>query len=163
MLRRSFLILATTFAAGLLFTNVYNSLIDAVSWGNNIPASIQTARDYFKTTNPGNFYRVYSPVNQVLTLLALIVCWKSNKQTRMYIALALLCAVLSDVFTYLYFYPRNEIMFNSPINENLDKIKTAWSQWSSMNWVRSGVGLINLIFDFTALVYLLKNNKPSLA
>ncbi len=46
-------------ASGLLLINVYNSLIDTKSWGSDIPNSIATAREYFKTVNPGNFYRVF--------------------------------------------------------------------------------------------------------
>lgn len=39
--------MATTLAARLLFVNVFNSLIDAIIWGSNIPATIQTTRDYY--------------------------------------------------------------------------------------------------------------------
>ncbi len=156
MIRKLLLILATTFAAGLLFVNVYNSLIDAVSWGSNIPTSIQTAREYFQNVNPGHFFRIFSPANQVISLLALIVCWKTNKIIRLFCILALLAAVLADVFTYAYFYPRNEIMFGSPISANSDAIKAAWSGWSSMNWLRSGLNAVNLIFDFAALNLLSK-------
>lgn len=164
MIKKSLLILATTFAAGLLFVNVYNSLVDAVSWGNNIPTSIQTAREYFKVVNPGSFFRVFSPVNQVLTLLALIACWKTNKRIRIYCALALLSAVAVDAFTFAYFFPRNEIMFSSPINtnvdiNNVDAIRAAWNQWTSMNWFRSGVEVINIVFDFAALIFLSKEKK----
>ena len=77
----------------------------------------------------------------------------------MFCALALISAVASDAFTFAYFYPRNEIMFNSSLDTNLDAIKTAWSQWSSMNWLRSGIGAVNLFFDFTALTLLLKTGK----
>lgn len=159
MIRTSILILSTTFAAGLLFVSVYNSMVDAVSWGSNIPVSIQTARDYFKAVNPGNFFRIFSPANQVLSLLALIICWKTNKRIRIFCVLALIIAVASDGFTFAYFYPRNEVMFHSLIDTNLDAIKTAWSQWSAMNWLRSGLCVANLIFDFAALILLLKNGK----
>ena len=159
MLRKSLLILATTLAAGLLFVNVYNSLIDAVSWGSDIPSSIQTTRDYYEVVNPGSFFRIFSPINQVLTLLVLLLCWKTNKKIRIYCALALLIAVVSDGFTFAYFYPRNEIMFNSPIDTNLDAIKIAWREWATMNWLRSGIVLLNLIFDFTALTLLIKNDN----
>ena len=164
MIRKSLLILATTFAAGLLFVNVYTSIVDAVSWGSNIPASIQAAREYFKVVNPGSFFRIFSPVNQILTLLALIACWRTNKRIRIYCALALLSAVAVDAFTFAYFYPRNEIMFSYPINtnvdiNNVDVIKAAWSQWSSMNWVRSGIEVVNIGFDFAALILLSKENK----
>jgi uncharacterized membrane protein len=159
MIRQSILILTTTFAAGLLFVNVYNSLIDAISWGSNMPASIQTTRDYYKIINPGNFFLVFTPINQVLTLLALIICWKEGKRIRIYCGAALLFAVAVDVMTFGFFYPRNDIMYTSPIDTNLDAIKIAWSQWSSMNWFRSGLQLINLHLDFAVMIYVLSYNK----
>jgi len=159
MLRKSMLMLATSFAAGLLFINLYNSMIDAVNWGSNIPTSIQTARDYFKTVNPGDFFRVFTPMNQVLALLALIVCWKAGKSVRLYCGVALLFSLAVDVMTFGFFYPRNDIMFINPIQGNIDAIKTAWSQWSSVNWIRSGLQLMNLVFDFAALSLLLKTDK----
>jgi hypothetical protein len=133
-------------------------MIDAVNWGSDIPTSIQTARDYFKTANPGNFFRIFSPINQVLALLTLIVCWKAGKKIRIYCALALVTAVALDGFTFAYFYPRNEIMLVAPMDD-LGAIKAAWSEWSKMNWLRSGLAVVNLVFDFTALTLLLNENK----
>jgi hypothetical protein len=159
MIRKSALVLATTFTAGLLFVNVYNSWVDAVSWGSNIPTSIVTAREYFRVVNPGSFFRLFSPVNQALALFALVVCWKMGKKVRVYSGLALLFAVLVDVFTFGFFYPRNEIMFAAPIDTNLEAIKTAWSEWSNMNWVRSGVEVVGLAFDFAALSLVLKAER----
>jgi len=64
------LFLSVGIASGLLFVNIYTSLIDAKSWGSDIPNSIAKAREYFQTVNPGNFFRLFSPVNQVMALLA---------------------------------------------------------------------------------------------
>lgn len=75
-MKKTILFLSVTFTADLLMTNIYNSLIDAKNWGAGIPDSIQTARNYYRHVNPGNFYRIFSPINQVLALLTLIVFWK---------------------------------------------------------------------------------------
>src|SRR5258706_15825487 len=69
-------------ASGLLLTNIYTSIIDAKSWGSNIPQSIETARKYFNVINPGNFFRIFSPINQLLGLLVLILFWKSSPAIR---------------------------------------------------------------------------------
>jgi hypothetical protein len=159
MIRKSILILATTFAAGLLFVNIYTSMVDAASWGSDIPTSIQTARDYYKTVNPGNFFRIFSPANQILSFLALVICWRTDKKIRLYCGIALLFAIATDVFTFAFFYPRNDVMFTAPMDANLDAIKRAWSEWSTMNWVRSGLVLTNLSFDFAALTRLLRSEK----
>jgi len=148
---KNFLLFASiTVAAGILFTNVYNSLVDAKNWGANIPQSLNVARQYFSASNPGNFYRVISPLNQVLALLALVVLWKSAPAARPYLGFALILYVLGDVFTFAYFYPRNNIMFGQP-NTAVDVLAKAWKEWSTMNWLRSAIVLAGLVFSFIAV------------
>ena len=137
-----------TIAAGLLLINIYNSLVDAKCWGSNIPQSIDVARQYYKVFNPGNFYRLFSPVNQVLALIVLILFWKSP--ARPYVAVALVLYVAADAFTFAYFYPRNDIMFKSPITD-VDAITKAWKEWSAMNWLRSAIVLTGLVCSFVSL------------
>lgn len=152
-----FLFASITLASGLLFTNIYNSIIDVTSWGTDIPKSIETAREYFKVVNPGSFFRTFSPINQVLGLLALILFWKTFAPVRIYLGIALAFYVLGDIFTFAYFYPRNDIMFKAPMTD-IDVIRKAWKGWNSMNWLRSFIVFAGLIFSFMALhkIYLTK-------
>jgi len=145
------LILAATVAAGLLFANIYTSIVDAPNWGRDVPASIVAAREYFSVKNPGNFFRVFSPLNQVLALLAVVVSWWAPKGTFSICLAALILAVSVDVFTFTYFYPRNEIMFVAPI-ENVEAIRSALSGWQNMNWIRSGMIAVVVVLDYLALM-----------
>lgn len=146
MIRTILLGLSAAVAAGLLFVNLYNSVVDAPNWGADIPNSIGVARQYFSVANPGNFFRIVSPLNQALALIALLICWKNNR----YIAIASLAvAVLLDVLTFGYFYPRNEILFTAPMQEAAARV--AWHEWSSMNWFRNGLCAVNTILAFTLL------------
>jgi hypothetical protein len=145
--------LAATFAAGLLFVNIYNSVVDAPNWGSDLPRSIETARDYFRVANPGTFFRLFSPAHQLITLVALILCWRAGKPVRYFLAAALVIAVAADAFTFGYFYPRLAIIFGEPVND-IDMIRNAWAGWSSMNWVRSAIIAIGLVCDFAALARL---------
>ena len=140
-----------TFASGLLFTNIYTSLIDARSWGADIPNSIGTARQYFKSTNPGKFFRLFAPINLVLALVTLILFWKVSAEIRIFLGAALVSYILVDVFTFAYFYPRNAIMFQKAPLTDVDAIRKAWKGWTSMNWPRSFIILIGIIFSFLAL------------
>src|SRR6478609_11683884 len=108
MIRSILLALSAAIAAGILFVNLYTSLIDAPNWGADLPNSILAARQYFSVANPGNFFRIFSPLNQVFAIIAVMACWKFKRER--YIAFASLAiAVLADAFTFGYFYPRNEI------------------------------------------------------
>jgi len=138
-------------ASGLFFVNVYTSLIDAASWGSHIPDSIATARDYYKSVNPGNFFRIFSPVNQLLGLVVLALFWKSSPAIRLYVAIAFVLYIAAEGLTFGYFYPRNAIMFKSAQITDIDLLRKTWSQWNSMNWVRSAMLLVGMIFSMLAL------------
>jgi hypothetical protein len=153
MIRPVFLALSAAVASGLLFVNVYNSVVDAPNWGADLPHSLVTARDYFSAANPGNFFRVVSPLNQVLAIIVLVFSWKSHR----YLALAfLVTALLLDAMTFGYFYPRNEIMFIAAMDENA--VRIAWQEWSNMNWLRSALNAINVALIFTLLIVTLRRN-----
>lgn len=151
MIRLILLGLSAATAAGLLFVNLYNSMIDAPNWGADLPNSLMIARQYFTVVNPGNFFRIISPLNQVLALFAVIVCWKFGNER--YLALgSLVLAILADVLTFGYFYPRNEILFAAPIETSMDTIRLAWEQWSTMNWFRSAMCAVNTVLALMVLI-----------
>lgn len=152
------LFMSISLASGLLLTNVFTSLMDAKSWGSDIPNSIATAREYFKVVSPANFFRLFSPLNQVLALLTLILFWKSSPSTRLFLGVALVMYVLADVLTFAYFYPRNDIMFKTAALTDVDTLKKAWSEWSSMNWVRTAILVVGVFCSFLSLHKIYSNH-----
>ncbi|MBK6635378.1 MAG: DUF1772 domain-containing protein [Chitinophagaceae bacterium] len=140
-----------TITAGLILVNIYTSLVDATSWGSNIPNSIAAAREYFKTVNPGYFFRIFSPVNQLLGLIVLIIFWKSAPATRLYFGLALVMYLAAEAMTFGYFYPRNDIMFKTAQLTDVELLKKTWSELNTMNWVRTLLLLIGLFLSFLSL------------
>ena len=149
-MKQVFLFASIGVASGVLLTNIYTSIVDVPAWGHNIPESIITARQYFSASNPGNFFRIFSPLNQLLGLLALILFWKQGKQVRLLLIVALIMYFIGEGMTFKYFYPRNEILFTSNIADE-QVLREAWQQWSSMNWVRSLVILTGIICSFSAV------------
>jgi hypothetical protein len=121
-MRRVLVYLAVVAIGCVLGANVYNSVVDAPSWGANIPQSLETAQRYFDTGNPGKFFRVASPLAQ---------------------------CVLVDALTFAYFYPRNAIMFEPPIDAA--RASVAWREWSAMTHVRSVMALVALVCELMVL------------
>ena len=72
---------------------------------------------------------MFSPVNQVLGLLAVILFWNSSPSIRLYLGIAFIMYVLADVLTFAYFYPRNDIMFRDGDLSNIEMMKRVWSEW----------------------------------
>jgi hypothetical protein len=137
--------------SGLTMVSIYNTVVDAKSWGSDIPASIQAARDYFQHVDPRRFYEVAGPVNLVLIVLTLILFWKDSVSLRYYFAASLACYAAMLILTLAYFVPRNLILFTSSIPDHLEQIRTASAQWSAMNWLRSFLGLAGVLFSFKGL------------
>lgn len=150
MLKRLVLYIAIILLGCTLGANIYTSVVDAPNWGAAIPASLAAAKQYFTVANPGSYFRVVSPAAQVAALLALIVGWRSGGWFRGLAAAALLLAVLGDVLTFAYFYPRNEIMFGSEVHSS-EMLQNAWSGWASMNHVRSAALAAALLCELAAL------------
>ncbi|MFZ1678479.1 MAG: DUF1772 domain-containing protein [Saprospiraceae bacterium] len=156
-----FLFASIIVASGLLLTNIYTSIVDATSWGSDIPGSIEIAREYFKHVNPGNFFRLFAPVAQILALLVLILFWKTSSSIRLFLGIAFVIYVLADVLTFAYFYPRNDILFKTAQLTDIETIRRVWSEWNTMNWVRSLIIVIGITFSSLGLhkYYTLKQSS----
>lgn len=150
MIRTILIAVSATFAAGLLFVNYYNSVVDAVNWSASVPESVATTRLYYSVANPGSFFRIASPLNQVLALITIIVCWKF-KPARYFAIGALVMAVSADLLTFGYFYPRLDVMFSAPLS-NTEGIRQAVADWSSMNWVRTGMCAVGTFFAMSTMI-----------
>ena len=150
-MKKLILFLSIICASGLTLVSIYNTIVDAKSWGFDIPASIQTARDYFQHVDPRRFYAIAGPVNLILILLTLILFWNDSVSLRFYFAasFALYAAIL--VLTLAYFVPRDLILFTWSISDHLEHIRTASAQWSAINWLRSLLGLAGVLFSFKGL------------
>ncbi|PYK61308.1 MAG: hypothetical protein DME43_02695 [Verrucomicrobia bacterium] len=150
-MKKLILFLSIICASGLTMVSVYNSVVDAKSWGSDIPASIQTARDYFQHVDPRRFYEVAGPMNLILILLTLTLFWKESVSLRSYFAASLACYAAILILTLAYFVPRNLILFTWSISDHLEQIRTASAQWRAVNWVRVLLGLAGVLFSFKGL------------
>jgi len=145
-------------ASGVLFANVFNSMVIAVATDSNIPNSVIAGKEYFRFVNPGDFFKIFSPASQFLTLLSLIMFWKSFKKVRLFLGIALLCYITCDILAFTYFHPRTDVMFSDPIPDS-ETLKRLSSEWRAMNWVRSLILLTGVVFSFLAVdkIYTSKN------
>jgi uncharacterized membrane protein len=150
-MKKIILFLSITFMAGIAFANMYNSIVDTTSWISDVPASILAFRQYYQHVNPGSFFRIFSPLNQVLALVSVVVFWKTSPRVRLLLIIAFLLAVSGDVLTFAYFYPRNDLLISLPIKDNTGRLTDILRQWRAMNWMRTIIILAGLAFLFAGL------------
>jgi len=150
-MKKAILFLSIICASGLTVVSIYNTIVDAKSWGSDISASIQTARDYYKHVDPRRFYAIAGPANLTLILLTLILFWKDSVSLRLYFGASLVLYVAIFTLTLAYVVPRDLILFTWSIPDHLEQIRVAWTQWSQVNWLRSLLGLAGVLFSFKGL------------
>jgi hypothetical protein len=150
-MKKNILILSIVFASGLSMVTVYNTVIDAVGWSSDIPTSVETARNYYKHVDPRNFFLIIGPLSQLLILLAVILFWKDSVSIRTSLIISFVLYACIVILTFVYFYPRDYIIFTRPIEGHLEELKNALSQWRVMNWLRTLFGFAGVLFSFKAL------------
>lgn len=150
-MKKIILYISVTLAAGLLLTNIYSSFVDGKIWGADIPKSIQAARAYYFYVNPGAFFGLFSPANLLFGLLAVLFFWNSPGNVRKFLLIAFIFYAANEALTFAYFYPRNAVIFGTSLAENLENIRTAVIQWEQMNWLRSAILFVGLIFSYLGL------------
>lgn len=59
--------------------------------------------------------------------------------------------ILTDVMTFAYFYPRNDILFKTAALTDVETLRKTWSEWNAMNWVCSLIMAIGLSLSCVSL------------
>jgi len=147
-MKKLVLFLSIICASGLTLVSIYNTLVDAKSWASDIPASIQTARDYFQHADPRRFYAIVGPINEILILLTIFLFWKDGVSLRVYFVISLTMYTAIVALTLAYFLPRDLILFRWSIPDHLNQIRAAAAEWSNMNWIRTLLGLVGVFLSF---------------
>ncbi|TJY64014.1 hypothetical protein FAZ19_17325 [Sphingobacterium alkalisoli] len=64
--------IAIVISSGLLFVNLYNSIVDAPNWGHQLPKSIDVARNYFTFKTPADFFKFTGPLQHIIGINCII-------------------------------------------------------------------------------------------
>jgi hypothetical protein len=142
---------ALVLSAMLLGTGLYQNVIDAPNY-MGAPASLEHARGFYHATNPGNFFRVMVPVTQLFLLVALVCNWKPSPGTRWKLAGALASLVLTDMVTFRFHYPRNEILFIAPLTNSPKYYDRVVTEWAWGNYVRVALILTAVVLVMVSMI-----------
>lgn len=134
----------------LLGAGLYESLVNAPNFAANIPASLEHARMFWSEANPGNFFRIFAPMAQLLALASLIVNWRTPPGRRWWLVGALLAIVVADVVTFTFHYPRNALLLGDPLGTDTAVLRQAAIEWGLGNWARIAVTAIAVVSSIVA-------------
>jgi hypothetical protein len=120
----------------LLGATLYEAVVMAPNYERDIPESIEAARRFLKRTTPAHFFRVMTPLTQILLLGGAIASWPVPP-ARWLLLLALGIMLLTDVVTFTFHYPRLAVMFKEPMPGDPERLRRAAREWAVGNLVRA--------------------------
>jgi uncharacterized membrane protein len=151
--------IALIVSAMLLGAAVYESVVLAPNL-QGAPASLEHARGFYHVTNPGVFFRVLSPATQLFLLVALVCNWKPTPGTRWRLAGALVLAILADVITFNFHYPRNTILFIAPLTNTSADLDRVAAEWATGNYVRIVLILTAVLLVVASIIRIARETAP---
>ena len=151
--------IALALSAMLLGAGVYEAVVVAPNL-QGAPSSLEHARGFYHATNPGMFFRVLSPGTQMFLLLALVCNWSPVPVTRWRLAGALALAILGDVITFKFHYPRNTILFSDPLTRSAADLDRVATEWAAGNYVRIAVILIAVVLVIVSMIRIARDTAP---
>ena len=151
--------IALALSAMLLGAGVYESVVVAPNL-QGAPSSLEHARGYYHATNPGMFFRVLSPGTQIFLLLALVCNWVPVPLTRWRLAAALALAILGDVVTFKFHYPRNTILFSGALTLPAADLDRVAREWALGNYVRIAVILTAMVLVMVSMIRIARDTAP---
>ena len=143
----------------LLGAALYESVVVAPNF-QGAPTSLEHARGFYHATNPGTFFRVLSPGTQVFLLVALLCNWTPVPLTRWRLAGALALAILGDVITFKFHYPRNAILFSGPLTRSAADLDRVGREWAVGNYVRIAVILTAVVLVIASMIRIARDTAP---
>jgi hypothetical protein len=143
--------IALVLSAMLLGTGVYQNVVDAPNY-MGAPTSLEHARGFYHATNPGMFFRWLVPTTQLFLLLALVVNWKPAPGTRWKLGGALVSLVLTDMITFRFHYPRNDILFVAPLTQSAAYYDGIVREWAIGNYARVALILVSVALVMVSLI-----------
>jgi uncharacterized membrane protein len=150
---------ALVLSAMLLGTGVYQNVVDAPNY-MGAPASLEHARGFYHAMNPGEFFRVMVPLTQLFLLAALVCNWKPAPSTRWKLAGALALLILTDVVTFRFHYPRNEILFVAPLTNSPAYYDRVVTEWATGNYLRVGLILTAVVLVTVSMIRIARDIPP---
>jgi hypothetical protein len=143
----------------LLGAGTYESVVVAPNF-QGAPTSLEHARGFYHATNPGTFFRVLSPATQLFLLVALVCNWRPDPGTRWRLAGALALAILADVITFQFHYPRNAILFGSPLTNPAADFDRVAAEWATGNYVRIALVLTTVVLVIASMIRIARDTAP---
>ncbi len=115
------------------------------------PASLALSVEFFEITGPADLFRPMGALTVALAVGSVALLWRARPARRWALA-SLASLVLGEfLFSVVFFWPRNEIMFTEGIAvHSAEVLRQVAVEFETGHWVRLAVSGVTAALAFTA-------------
>jgi uncharacterized membrane protein len=136
----------------------YQLVADVPNWTGL--AALENYRAVHQVTNPGTFFQMVVPATLLSLLVALVCNWRPVPVTRWRLAGALALLILTDVITFTFHHPRNDILFGAPLTQPPAYYARVVTEWVIGNYVRVVLVLTAIVLVIASMIRIARDTAP---
>ncbi|WBB90733.1 DUF1772 domain-containing protein [Verrucosispora sp. WMMC514] len=120
---------------------------------HDAPASLERARDFLTVSGPSDYFPPLGASVVLLGVATTVLTWR-DRRLRWWVAAATMVFVACEfLFSVVFFWPRNEIMFVDPVGTHSPQyLRQVAEEFVAGHRVRLAGGAVTAALAFTALL-----------
>ncbi|MGY1690672.1 hypothetical protein [Geodermatophilus sp. SYSU D01105] len=125
------------------------------------PASLDRAREFLAAAGPSDYFPPLGAAVVVSGLAATVATWREPRLRWWVLGAAAVFVACDGVFSVLFSWPRNEIMFvHPPGTHPPEHLRQVAGEFVAGHWVRLAGGALTAALTFTALLRWVRMTAP---
>jgi len=120
---------------------------------SDAPASLERARDFLVAGGPSDYFPPLGAAVVLSALAAGALTWNRTQLRCWVVGAAAVFIACEFLFSVLFFWPRNEIMFVDPVDTHTPEyLRQVAAEFVAGHRVRLAGGAVTVVLSFTALL-----------
>jgi hypothetical protein len=125
------------------------------------PASLDRAREFPVAGGPSDYFPPLGATVVLSSLVAAALTWREPALRWWVVGAATVFIACDFVFSALFFWPRNEVMFVDPVGTHTPEyLRQVAREFVAGHWVRLAGGAVTSVLAFTALLRWVRATAP---
>lgn len=120
---------------------------------HDVPRSLTESTEFFTVTGPADFFPPMGAVTVAASIATVLVVWRTV-QARWWVVGSLVSLVLGEfLFSVLYFWPRNDIMFEEGIAVHpAEFLRQTAVEFETGHWLRLAMSAVTATLAFVGFL-----------
>ncbi|MFB9903134.1 DUF1772 domain-containing protein [Allokutzneria oryzae] len=129
---------------------------------HDVPASLAESVEFFTVTGPADFFPPMGLVTAIAAAATVVLLWRV-RQARWWVTASLGTLATGEwLFSMLYFWPRNDIMFEEGIAvHTAEFLRQTANEFETGHWFRLGMSAVTATLAFIGFLRYHRGRVPT--